>query len=96
MVDEVDMDKVKTIRIEYLPTNRKFDVTIKNNNKISELITKIQDKIGGGITLVNLMIKPPIGRNSRPLPTDGELTIYDAKIRDLSTITIGKDNVIGG
>lgn len=96
MVDEVDMDKVKTIRIEYLPTNRKFDVPIKNNNKISELITKIQDKIGGGITLVNLMIKPSTSRNSRPLPTDGELTIYDAKINNYSTITIGKDNVIGG
>ena len=92
----MDPNKVKTIRINYLVTSQKFDVTVKNSDTVKDLKSKIADKIGGGITLINLMIQPNTGRNPRPLPDNDELTILDAQIHNLSKITIGRDNVKGG
>lgn len=91
-----NLEKEKQIRVEYLITQQDFDVYVKNKDTIKTLKSKIVAKIGGGITLINLMIKPSVGRNARPLPNNDELTIHQAQIHNHSTITIGRDNVVGG
>ena len=84
----------KTVNVDYLVTNKKYEVEIETDKKVKDLKEKIEKLLN--VKLINKLLIQKKGKRAPTNLNDEEQTIEDARIHNGDKITIAKTDVLGG